>query len=106
MDPSARQLQAEAAFERLFGRRDSDAPEDDPELGEILRRFTFGDVFSAGELSDQMRELVTVTVLACLRLCLSDLADLPQPYDEALPLLDRVLLRRFLHAGRAVAGRA
>jgi 4-carboxymuconolactone decarboxylase len=34
---------------------------------EILRRFIFGDVFGTGVLDDQTRELITVTVLACLQ---------------------------------------
>jgi 4-carboxymuconolactone decarboxylase len=67
MDPSVRQAHAEATYERLFGPRDASAPEDDPELGSILRRFIFGDVFDTGVLSDQTRELITVTVLACLQ---------------------------------------
>src|SRR5918997_5674132 len=64
---SERQAHAEAAYARLFGPRDPDAPDDDPELMEILRRFIFGDVFDTGVLDDQTRELVTVTVLACLQ---------------------------------------
>src|SRR3954454_16805570 len=67
MDPSARQAHAEATYERLFGPRDPGTSEDDPELGSILRRFIFGDVFDTGVLSDQTRELITVTVLACLQ---------------------------------------
>src|SRR6478672_1059265 len=67
MDPAARHAHAEATYERLFGPRDVDVPDDDPELGEILRRFIFGDVFDSGVLSDQTRELITVTVLACLQ---------------------------------------
>src|SRR5215207_11054734 len=39
----------------------------DPELTEILRRFIFGDVFDTGVVDDQTRELITVTVLACLQ---------------------------------------
>ena len=62
-----RQAQAEATYERLFGPRDPSAPEQDPELREILRRFIFGDVFGTGVLDDQTRELITVTVLACLQ---------------------------------------
>lgn len=62
-----RAAQAEAVYERLFGPRDTTAPDDDPELGEILRRFIFGDVFGTGVLDDQTRELITVTVLACLQ---------------------------------------
>lgn len=66
-DLSARQAHAEATYERLFGPRDTSGPEPDPELMEILRRFIFGDVFDTGVLDDQTRELVTVTVLACLQ---------------------------------------
>jgi hypothetical protein len=36
---------AAATYERLFGPRDKSAPDSDPELMEILRRFIFGDVF-------------------------------------------------------------
>jgi 4-carboxymuconolactone decarboxylase len=66
-DVSERQANAEATYERLFGPRNSGAPENDPELMEILRRFIFGDVFDTGVLDDQSRELITVTVLACLQ---------------------------------------
>ena len=66
-EPSTRQAHAEAAYERLFGPRDAGAAERDPELMEILRRFIFGDVFDTGVLGDQTRELITVTVLACLQ---------------------------------------
>jgi 4-carboxymuconolactone decarboxylase len=68
---SERQAHAEATYERLFGPRDNTAPDYDHELMEILRRFIFGDVFDTGVLDDQTRELITVTVLACLRPCLS-----------------------------------
>lgn len=64
--PSRRE-QAEATYARLFGPRDPDAHQDDPELMEILRGFIFGDVFGTGVLDDRTRELITVTVLACLQ---------------------------------------
>src|SRR5918995_6367604 len=64
---SERGAHAEATFARLFGPREPDAPDNDPELMEILRRFIFGDVFDTGVLDDQTRELITVTVLACLQ---------------------------------------
>ena len=64
---SEREANAEATYARLFGTRDAAAPDDDPELGEILRRFIFGDVFDTGVLDDRTRELITVTVLACLQ---------------------------------------
>lgn len=62
-----RRARAETTYERLFGRRDPSAPEEDPELMEILRGFIFGDVFHVGTLDDQARELITVTVLACMQ---------------------------------------
>jgi 4-carboxymuconolactone decarboxylase len=64
---SGRQAHADATYERLFGPRDDSAPDNDPELMEILRRFIFGDVFGTGVLDDQTRELITVTVLACMQ---------------------------------------
>jgi 4-carboxymuconolactone decarboxylase len=64
---SDRQAHAEATYERLFGARDAAAPDNDPELMRILRGFIFGDVFDTGVLDDQTRELITVTVLACLQ---------------------------------------
>lgn len=66
-DMSDRQAHAEATYGRLFGPRDRSAPDNDPELMEILRRFIFGDVFDTGVLDDRFRELITVTVLACLQ---------------------------------------
>ena len=65
-ETSTRQAHTEATYARLFGVRDSGAPEDDPELMEILRGFIFGDVFDTGVLDDQTRELITITVLASL----------------------------------------
>jgi 4-carboxymuconolactone decarboxylase len=64
---SERQVRAEATYRRLFGPDDGGAPDNDPELTGILRGFIFGDVFDTGALDDQTRELITVTVLACLQ---------------------------------------
>jgi 4-carboxymuconolactone decarboxylase len=61
-----RAARAEATYARLFGPRDPSAPDNDPELGRILRTLIFGDVFSTGDLNDATRELITVTVLATL----------------------------------------
>jgi hypothetical protein len=58
---SERQAHAEATYERLFGPRDNSAPNNDPQLMEILRRFIFGDVFDTGVLVDQTRELCRPT---------------------------------------------
>lgn len=64
---SDRGAAAEATYRRLFGARGVSEPEDDPELTEILRGFIFGDTFGTGVLDDRARELITVTVLACLQ---------------------------------------
>ena len=66
-EPTARQLRTEEVFARLFGPRDTSAPDRDPEFGEILRRLIFGDVFATGVLDDRTRELVTVTCLGALQ---------------------------------------
>jgi 4-carboxymuconolactone decarboxylase len=66
-DVSKRQAHAETTYQRLFGPRDDGAADNDPELMEILRRFIFGDVFDTGVLDDRTRELITVTVLACVQ---------------------------------------
>jgi alkylhydroperoxidase/carboxymuconolactone decarboxylase family protein YurZ len=108
-DTSERQAHAEATYERLFGPRDRDAPGDDPELMEILRRFIFGDVFDTGVLDDRTRGVPvrgdwlplptqgTVTDAERYDRGLAEqaplygneikdnLADLPAPFDEALP---------------------
>lgn len=65
--PSQRQQDAEQVFTRLFGPRDTTAPDQNPEFGEILRRLIFGDVFAVETLDDRTRELVTVTCLAALQ---------------------------------------
>lgn len=39
----------------------------DPELMQIIQRFVFGEVFFTGELSDQMRELITISCLATIQ---------------------------------------
>jgi 4-carboxymuconolactone decarboxylase len=61
-----REARAEETYARLFGPRDTSAPDNDPELGRILRTLIFGDVFATGYLNDTTRELITVTVLATL----------------------------------------
>jgi len=61
-----REARAEETYVRLFGQRDTSAPDNDPEFGRILRTFIFGDVFATGDLNDATRELITVTVLATL----------------------------------------
>lgn len=58
---------SEEVFERLFGPRDTSAPDTDPELGLILRRLIFGEVFDIGALDDRTRELITCTVLSVMQ---------------------------------------
>ncbi len=50
-------------FEELFGQHTGPLAETDPDLQEMLNRFIFGEVFYQGDLSDKMRELITIVVL-------------------------------------------
>jgi 4-carboxymuconolactone decarboxylase len=58
----------QAAYETLFGRRDTSAPDNDRDLGEILRRSIFGEVFHTGDLDEQTRELIAVVILASMQM--------------------------------------
>jgi len=62
-----RTQRSEQTYAQLFGPRDANAPDPDPELGAILRRLIFGEVFHTGELDDRTRELITVTVLTTMQ---------------------------------------
>ena len=53
----------EEKFEKLFGGKPTRNEGADPEFMRILQRFIFGEVSYTGSLGDEMRELVTVTVL-------------------------------------------
>ena len=50
-------------FAELFGGKPVVDEGDDPEFMRILQRFIFGEVFYTGDLDDQTRELITVSVL-------------------------------------------
>lgn len=50
-------------FEELFGQHTGPLAETDPDLQEMLNRFIFGEVFYQGDLSDKLRELITIVVL-------------------------------------------
>ena len=50
-------------FEKLFGGKPTRNEGNDPEFMRILQQFIFGEVSCTGSLGDEMRELVTVTVL-------------------------------------------
>lgn len=62
-----RTQQSEQTYARLFGPRDTTAPDPDPELWAILRRLIFGEVFHTGDLDERIRELITVTVLTTMQ---------------------------------------
>lgn len=62
-----RTQRSEEIYARLFGPRDTTAPDTDPELGWILRRLIFGEVFDVGDLDDRTRELITVVVLTTMQ---------------------------------------
>ncbi len=50
-------------FKVLFGDHVGPLSETDPDLQEMLNRFIFGEVFYQGNLSDKLRELITLVVL-------------------------------------------
>ena len=50
-------------FEELFGQHTGPLAKTDPDLQEMLNRFIFGEVFYQGDLSDKLRELITIVVL-------------------------------------------
>jgi len=50
-------------FEELFGKHTGPLEETDPDLQEMLNRFVFGEIFYQGDLSDKLRELITIVVL-------------------------------------------
>ena len=58
---------SERVYADLFGPRDTNAVDNDPEFGRILRTYIFGDLFALGELDHRTRELITVTILATLQ---------------------------------------
>ena len=55
---------SERVYADLFGPRDTNAVDNDPEFGRILRTYIFGDLFALGELDHRTRELITVTILS------------------------------------------
>ena len=64
---SDRLERSEQVYADLFGARNPDAADSDPEFGRILRTYIFGDLFALGELDHRTRELITVTALATLQ---------------------------------------
>lgn len=58
---------SERVYADLFGPRDTNAVDNDPEFGGILRTYIFDDLFALGELDHRTRELITVTSLATLQ---------------------------------------
>lgn len=50
-------------YVEIFGEPPVAQSETDPELMEILRKFIFGEVFYAGNLTDKQRELITIVCL-------------------------------------------
>ncbi len=54
---------SEKKMAELFGTTDTSLQTSDPDFVEMQNRFIFGDVAYQGELSDQLRELITLAVL-------------------------------------------
>ena len=58
---------ADETYHALFGPGEPALNADDPELGDILRKVIFGDVFRIGDLDHRTREILTVAVLTTLQ---------------------------------------
>lgn len=54
---------SEKKFRELFGEHKGPLTETDPDIQEMLNRIIFGEVFYRGNLTDKMRELITLVVL-------------------------------------------
>ncbi len=54
---------SEKKHEELFGKHTGPLAETDPDMQEMLNRFIFGEVFYQGNLTDKIRELITLVVL-------------------------------------------
>lgn len=85
---------SERVYADLFGPRDTNAVDNDPEFGRILRTYIFGDLFALGELDYRTRELITVTTLATLQ----SLAQLRGHLNAALTIgVEAVELREAIY---------
>ena len=71
-DQRSRKELADETYHSLFGPGEPALNADDPELGDILRKVIFGDVFRIGDLDLRTREILTVSVLATLQ-CIAQL---------------------------------
>lgn len=63
---SDRTIICDRQFKELFGAERGTHPTD-PEFMDILQKFIFGEVSEVGSLDNQMRELITVTVLSVMQ---------------------------------------
>lgn len=63
-DTMNRIQKAKQKYEELFKQVQSVSNSNDPELMTILQSFIFGEVFYIGNISDTIRELITITALA------------------------------------------
>ena len=59
---------SEVKIQELFGESGSPAGTVDQEFMEVMNRFTYGDVAYQGNLTDRMRELITIVVLTASQL--------------------------------------
>lgn len=66
-DTRTRKELADETYHALFGPGEPPLNDDDPELGDILRKVIFGDVFRIGDLDHRTREILTVAVLTTLQ---------------------------------------
>lgn len=66
-DARNRKAVADETYHTLFGPGEPALNADDPELGDILRKVIFGDVFHTGDLDLRTREILTVAVLTAMQ---------------------------------------
>ena len=67
----SRPEQAEDKLHGLFGNTRLSGEDLDPEFYEIMKSFTYGEIFSQGNLDDRQRELIALMVLTTMP-CLSE----------------------------------
>jgi AhpD family alkylhydroperoxidase len=62
---------ADDKLHELFGTTQPSGEDLDPEFFDIMKRFTYGEVFYQGNLDDRQRELIALVVLTTIQ-CLSE----------------------------------
>lgn len=67
IEPVDRVQLSEQNDKAMFGGADTSLIETDPEFVMTMKRFTYGDIYGQGNLSNRQRELISLAVLATLQ---------------------------------------